>query len=301
MSTKTQPVTPVSELTLDAQYFIATETKGSAYPAIQFSQYKNIVISPEYKTKISFVLDPEAVELMDLDQAVLLGLAPKTCMYYDENNKPLKKDMLEIVPEVRWVVLGRPQTNYVTAPDGIRQIRKGDKFKEMKLKSVAKLFLGAMIDRKLLLTSDGEVQIFTLKLNSLKTNLIISNDDEQKTLDKLNKALCKAYKVPDKKNWVTHLASIKLDVFADIFVGKDQSSAGPNLAIVGDAVKLAPDQQKLAFELGSSNEFQELLADPFGLAKRGAAVVDSFAAEGDGHPGYLVEEDYTENLNFDQI
>jgi hypothetical protein len=277
---KTQSVTPVSEL--DAQYFIPTESKGAAYPAIQFSQYRSIALTQE----LSFVLDPEAAELMDLDQAAPMGLTPKSCIYFDDTNKRVDKDMLEISSDVRWVVLGRPRTGYVTAPDGVRQIQRSDKFKEMGLKSVAKLFLGAVVNGKLILTIDGDVQIFTLKLNSMKTNLIISNNEEQKTLDNLNKALCKAYGVSDKKNWVTHLASIELNVFPDTFVGKEQSSTGPNLKIVGDSVKLAPDQQKLAFELGSSKEFQELLADPFGLAKRGISVVANPVVEDDGHPGY---------------
>jgi hypothetical protein len=273
------PVAPINEL--NSAYFLPTESQGAVYPAIQFSQYRSIGLTQE----LNLVISPESLELMDLDQAQSLGLNPQTCVYFDKDNKRSDTEMFAIASSVRWVVLHRPQTGYVTSPEGIRRVKLGDKFKEMGLKTIAKVFLGAVVDGKFILDGEGKVQIFTLKLNSSKTNLIISQNAEQKTFDKLNQALCKAHNVSAAKNWITHLASIELRVFPDTFVGKDGSSVGPNLEIVGDAVKLAPDQQKLAYELGISEDFKDLCADPFGLAKRGVTVAETALGD-DGHPGY---------------
>jgi hypothetical protein len=273
------PVAPINEL--NSAYFLPTESQGAVYPAIQFSQYRSVGLTQE----LNLVISPESLELMDLDQALLMNLKPQICVYFDKDNKRNDTEMFAIDQAVRWVVLHRPQTNYVTSPEGIRRVKFGDKFKEMGLKTIAKVFLGAVVDDKFILDGEGKVQIFTLKLNSSKTNLIISQNAEQKTFDKLNQALCKAHNVSAAKNWITHLASIELRVFPDTFVGKDGSSVGPNLEIVGDAVKLAPDQQKLAYELGISEDFKDLCADPFGLAKRGVTVAETALGD-DGHPGY---------------
>ena len=180
--------------------------------------------------------------------------------------------MLAIEPSTRWIVLHRPATNYVTSPTGIRSLQAGDRFTEMGLKSVARVFLAAINNGNLILNSEGAPQIFTWKLNSMKTNLIAGKDKDLRTMTKLNDALCKAYKVPTK-NWLTHLVSLSIEAFPDTFKSSIKgASIGSNFRLVGDAIKLNPAHQKLVFDLATSDDFKALCADPFGLAKREAPV-----------------------------
>ena len=57
--------TTTIENTLDSAYFIPSESTGAKFPALQISQYKMLGLND----KLSLVLDPDALELMDLPQS----------------------------------------------------------------------------------------------------------------------------------------------------------------------------------------------------------------------------------------
>ncbi|HEY9642438.1 MAG TPA: hypothetical protein V6C57_18270, partial [Coleofasciculaceae cyanobacterium] len=125
-------------------------------------------------------------------------------------------------------------------------------------------FLAVIVDGKPLLTTDGEVQVFTLKLTSNKTKLI-GKEDQPGTIMALNGALQKHYGA--KKQWLTHLVSLAIAPTPYQFTSKEsgETSTGIMFELVGGARPLPGDSQLQVFELVRGVDFQELAEDPFGL------------------------------------
>lgn len=253
---------------LNTEYAIAQPQSGAMYPSLQMSQYKSIGLAD----KLSLVLSPESLELMDLTKAASLDLMPKTCIYFDKNDDRLDIEMFEITADVRWVVLCKPKVLVVEKATGkIRPIAAGDNFVEMGLKTISKLFLCAVVEGNLILDKEDNPQIFTLKLQGLKTALIEDNKNkETKSIVSLNTGLCKHYGV--KNAWLTHLVSVGLEVYTYTFKGDKGASVGGNFRLVGDAKVLSATEQKKAFQLANSEDFQAIADDPFGLARRASEL-----------------------------
>jgi hypothetical protein len=149
----------------------------------------------------------------------------------------------------------------------VHPLQKGQKLKTLNRVTAARLLLAMVIGDEVVLDNDGNPQIFTLKLTSTKTSLIGGDRDAvgASTIHSLNKSLAEYFKV--KRQWLTHLVSVNIKVSPQKFTSSEngKSSVGVMFSLDGGAKALSPDNQKVLFDLVSSEDFKELAADPFHL------------------------------------
>jgi hypothetical protein len=252
--------------TLDAQYFTPLEQSGNTYPALQLDNYR----PSSLETPLRLVLSPESAGLLDDEAAKLLKLTQIACDFGEG-----EKEMHHISAPVRFVILSMPKK--FSYDKDTKKVFKEYEEGSGRV-SIARILLGAMVDKKLLLASDGTPQIFTLKLTSTKTNLIINKKDKDaKTIASLNTTLQNHYKAAG--SWLTHLVSVDLKPYVYIATSaanKKDSSKTTGFQLVGDASPLSAAQQADVFHLISSDGFKALAADPFGIDRK---AVDSSVSQ----------------------
>ena len=244
------------------------EGGGLRYPAIMADTYK----PANTLTKVVLGLTEPHLDLLD-DRAegLVRGAVP---IEYGEDVEQFSP----ISDGVRWVVLAQPRLfaeNQETKE--ITSLTKG--MSDRGEKTVSKVLLGCLVGGKLVLDSEGLVQIFTLKLKSTKTNLIGNRADKDggveknagySTIASLNNAVRANCKGAAKNAWVAHLASIELLAVSELFTksggdGKKKADSSMGIRFIfGEGAKQVPrEEAKKIVELIGTEEFKEFAKNPF--------------------------------------
>jgi len=244
------------------------EGGGLRYPAIMADTYK----PANTKTKVMLGLTEPHLDLLDDRADGLVGAA--VSIEYGEDVEQFSP----ISDGVRWVVLAQPRLfaeNQETKE--ISTLTKG--MSDRGEKTVSKVLLGCLVNDKLVLDSEGLVQIFTLKLKSTKTNLIgnrtdkdggVAKNADYSTIASLNNAVRANCKGAAKNAWVAHLASIELLAVSELFTksggdGKKKADSSMGIRFIfGEGAKQVPrEEAKKIVELISTEEFKEFAKNPF--------------------------------------
>jgi hypothetical protein len=278
---------------LELEYGVDPEASGLGLPAIQATNFqpatipKSVIprmgadeyvqVGDTYFDRSFMALGDKAFELLDPQQAARLGATEK-------RDRPIKKAdecLFYVLPEsVRYVVLVQPR-KYVRdrkTKENIRPLGKGDRLKEMGLETVVKLLIALVVDDAPILDGDGRVQVFTLKLNSTKTNLVSDyRNKEAKSIESLAEKLKERYKT---SKWLTHLVSLSIVVTPQQFKNAEgETSEGIIFELSGNAKALNKEAQKAIAVLVSSEYFKAIAADPFGLKTAAASAIEAEVEE----------------------
>lgn len=254
---------------LNTQYAIAATDDVQRYPALQADNYQ----PSNAKQQINLCLSTESVSILPETVLVPLGLEPGTADFGESEVE------IGILPTaVRWVLLAPPKM-FATdkATKEIFRIQKGQKLKDLGRVTLSRLLLAAVVEGIVLCDDAGLPQIFTLNLKSSKTALVGSGRDADcgmarnngnSTVFGLNKALCDHYKL--KNTWLTHLVSVSLKAVPEKFKSSTSGDAswGIRFLLDGGAKPLSEDQQKVIFDLITTEDFKALAEDPFRLAAK---------------------------------
>lgn len=235
--------------------FAVASSEGPAYPWLQATDYQ----PRNGSTKISLVLPEDAVELIDPSELDKIKFEPAE-IATDSGNTPA------FVPQnIRWVILGYPKSFKIDKEGKVSTIEKGVKWNG-EFKSVARVFLAAVVDDRFILDNTGQIQIFTLKLKGLKTEFVRSSDPNVRTIQTLNEAICKAYK---KRGWMAYLVSVELEVVPRQFKMMNGSSSSWGCYFQfkeGSGARPLPEAlQAQAHSFVTSDEFLSLANDPFNI------------------------------------
>jgi hypothetical protein len=244
------------------------EGGGLRYPAIMADTYK----PANTKIKVTLGLTEPHLDLLDDRADGLVGAA--VSIEYGEDVEQFSP----ISDGVRWVVLAQPRLfaeNQETKE--ISTLTKG--MSDRGEKTVSKVLLGCLVNDKLVLDSEGLVQIFTLKLKSTKTNLIgnrtdkdggVAKNADYSTIASLNNAVRANCKGAAKNAWVAHLASIELLAVSELFTksggdGKKKADSSMGIRFIfGEGAKQVPrEEAKKIVELIGTEEFKEFAKNPF--------------------------------------
>jgi len=259
----TTTVTAVIDGAINTQYGVESGQSGQRYPAIQASSYE-----PKANEDIVLILSEGSVEAMNPDYAAKVVSDSISVDYCD-------RLMFTINPLARFVVLAMPRMfSMDKATKEIFPLAKGQKLKPLNRVTAARLLLAMIIGDELVVDTDGNPQIFTLKLTSTKTNLIGGDRDAvgASTIHSLNKSLGEHFKA--KSQWLTHLVSINIKAIPDKFINLEtgKSKVRTLFSLAGGAKALSSDNQRVLFNLITSDDFKALAADPFHLSGKVAAA-----------------------------
>ena len=253
----------------DANLAQEGEGGGLRYPAIMADTYK----PANTKIKVTLGLTEPHLDLLDDRADGLVGTA--VAIEYGEDVEQFSP----ISDGVRWVVLAQPRLfaeNQETKE--ITGLTKG--MSDRGEKTVAKVLFGCLLNDKLVLDSEGLVQVFTLKLKSTKTNLIGNRTDKDggveknagySTIASLDNAVRAKCKGAAKNAWVAHLASIELLAVSELFTksgggdGKKKADSSMGIRFIfGEGANQVPrEEAKKIVELIGTEEFKEFAKNPF--------------------------------------
>lgn len=245
---------------------------GLGLPPLQVTNYR-----PANGQTVPLCFSAEAADLMSPDAFEFFQLIPETITYEGES-----VDMMVIAAPVRWVVLGQPRLMLLNkASKDITPLTRG------KMPSghvtATRLFLLAMVGDKLLMNTDGEPQIFTLKLTSNKTRIVSgTKGDRSGSIAGLNDSLLKHYKLTRRS--LVHLCSLEITAAGQKFTSSStgESSVGVMFSLSNAKALPAALQSKTA-AVASSEFIQGLLLDPFGVNQDKPQSLDApIADEYDG-------------------
>ena len=275
---------------LNTQFAIEADERGALFPALQATNYKPSSLTPKIAKGMNaddlvtvdgvtyerslMALSDESLGMLDEAQAALLNTAKVMCSFKDDGSEA---PMNALPDAVRFVVLAKPKLFKLNKDTGdVSYLQRGDKLAGTKNVTIARLFLACVVNGVPIVTEDGEVQIFTLKLTSSKTELI-GKGEEKGTIAGLNAALCKHFKA--SRQWFTHLVSVAIAPNPRRFVSKasGEASVGIMFEMVGGAQPLPVEAQQQIFDLVSTPKFKELADDPFRL--KSATTPDAIAVE----------------------
>jgi hypothetical protein len=260
------------------------------YPSLQPSCYQ-----PKATDKLELVLAEKSLALLSKEAQALLVAGTMQTAFSDDSEV---QTVSVISPSVRWIFLGLPTTLFVRHKKTrkIQPLASGMDFQRDKLESFAKLFLAAEINDQLVRKADGTIQVFTLTLNSTKTNLIENRKDpEQRTVRKLNNWLIKKFSLDAEKLWL-HLASVTLVANPIKLTNKEGETSVSVLYAISDMPKiLRPDFQKEVAFVANSPEMKILVTDPFLLSDKNRATLTQLQAVNDG----VVDESASEESRYD--
>lgn len=239
--------------------FAQTEENTQQYPAIQADNYQ-----PKLKDSIKLCLNDKSYSLLTDDAITKL----KSTAYETEFGGNVTT-VFSLPESARWIVLFKPQTfAYQKSSNEYLRIEKGTKFKENGLVSACKLHLCCVVDGDLILDRDGNPQVFTFNLKSLKTQIVDKmGSDKSGTLVGYNETIKKAVK---SNGWLLHLFSLSLTAYPDKFVSKinGESSVACNFKME-DPKPLTKPQQKAINDLITTNkELRESFKDPYGINRQ---------------------------------
>jgi hypothetical protein len=242
-----------------ANYGLTMPTTGAKYPSLQATKYKNV----DTDTAIDLALNQDSFEKVP---EAFQSLFPVKQVTFD---KKKGAENFYIVPsDMRWVVMGFPQTCMVNKSDDrdVRFLKKGFKFSENGFKSATRLLL-ACLTPKGFIEQDGEILFFTLKLTSNRTRLVNDRDAKIRSITNLNLTMAKAKEISHKDSWL-HLCSVKLICTVHEWGEGDETNNGVMFTIDGGGKWLPEDKWERMFLLAQSEEVKKFLADPFFLLER---------------------------------
>lgn len=247
---------------LNIAYATAVQELSTAYPALQASEYR----PRSMKESVSLCLSEDSFNMLSDESAQMTIGADGAIDYvtFGEDEVGIFK-----LPEgVRYVALGIPKMFAIGKDDGkIDYLKRGEKLREANKVTITRVpLLMLMPDGGFVMDGDRP-QIFTLKLKSSKTKLVGGDirNPEYRSLKSLQTALCKHYKV--RNSSLVHLVSVEIGVKPEKFTNGTDSSMGIMFTLEGNAKPLSEPQQKIVFDLLQDESIQELITDPFGLAR----------------------------------
>ena len=259
MATATKSIQEIVDETvaLNSAYAMEDES-GARFPWLQADEYK----PRNLKETVNLCIPEAALELLADDAMDGIESQPITTIFGEDEG------LAYVFKNVRWIILTKPTTAFAQNKDdgSIKKIFKGMKFGD-EWKSVSRLYLACIVGDSIMVDDQGTPQIWQMKLSGLKTQWI-DGKIEDKTIAELNKSLCKHYKV--KKGWITHLVSVAISAFPRNFssaIKSKESSIGTMFGFAAEdkAKPLSEANQKLVFELVSSDDFKAMAKDPFGI------------------------------------
>lgn len=244
--------------TIDSTLGTSFDESKQRFPALQPTTYQ-----PSLDSTIHFCLGESSVDLLADNIKNEWKSNPKETHFTNDSDVQTSY----IIPSgLQWVFLGFPKTFMRNKADkrDVRPFQSGFKLKENGFESVTKLFLAAIANEKPILDNNGDIQVFTLLLNSSKTKLIegYKQPAEYRSLKKLNGWLVKKFNLAPNQLWL-HLASVPFSAKPEKFSNGEASSIGVMYQIDGMPVVLPPETQKQLSALASSNIIKALLSDPF--------------------------------------
>lgn len=244
--------------TIDSTLGTSFDESKQRFPALQPTTYQ-----PSLDSTIHFCLGESSVDLLADNIKDFWKSQPKETHFTNDSEVQTSY----IIPNgLQWVFLGFPKAFMRNKADkrDVRPFQSGFKLKENGFESVTKLFLAAIANEKPILDNDGNIQVFTLLLNSSKTKLIegYKQPADYRSLKKLNGWLVKKFALAPNQLWL-HLASVPFSAKPEKFSNGEASSIGVMYQIDGLPVVLPPDTQKQLSALASSDIIKALLNDPF--------------------------------------
>lgn len=256
-----------------ADYAVDGESGGASYPYIQATNYRPI--NGKQKIELGITADSLAMAQSEL----LASSVEMQSFEYGDDATEVELGVFD--DSVRWVILARPQVKgLVKATNEIVPLAKG--MKERGEVTVARLLLACVVGDDLICDSEGEPQIFTLKLKSSKTGFVGSErekdfgaarNNNQRTIAQLNAGLV-AHVGGKPGQWLGHIVSVELGAIAEKFSNKDgDASWGIRFVFPeGSTAKALPKKTaKQLFDFVSTDEFKALAKNPFGRAKAAEA------------------------------
>lgn len=234
---------------------------GRRYPNVQASCYQ-----PKITDKLELVFGEDSFKTLPTAyQQLWSGNTIETA--FSDNSEV--ETVYKIPNTVRWVFLGIPQP-YMRSKETkkVEPLKQGFSMKENNYESCTKVLLAAVDGEELIRTDKSEIQVFTMTLNSTKTNLVDNyRDPDYRSVTKLNNWLIKKFKLEDRKLWL-HLASVSLVAEATKFTNTEKSSIGA-MYVIKDMPQILPQPlQKDLFTLANSAEIKILLSDPFLVSEK---------------------------------
>jgi len=244
---------------INSAYTETVEETGIKYPALQASDYR-----PKLNAKLTVGIAASSWELL-IESAVAALSADKTEAQFGDEVTDFFTPK-----EVRWIVLGLPNLFVTDKERNYEHLTRGMKLAGTDKKTVAKLFLVAIVGEILILDDLGHPQVFTLNLKSTKTRLIGKNQDKEGagTLWSLNNALRKKME-GGKGSWYTSQFSIEIEAKPEKFTSaiNDESSIGVMFHLAGGARILSEANQKAVFELLQDKDLRQTMKDPFHISE----------------------------------
>ena len=260
--------------TIDSTLGTSFDESKQRFPALQPTTYQ-----PSLDSTIHFCLGESSVDLLADNIKNEWKSNPKETHFTNDSDVQTSY----ILPNgLQWVFLGFPKTFMRNKADkrDVRPFQSGFKLKQNGFESVTKLFLAAIANEKPILDNNGDIQVFTLLLNSSKTKLIegYKQPAEYRSLKKLNGWLIKKFNLAPNQLWL-HLASVPFSAKPEKFSNGEASSIGVMYQIDGMPVVLPPETQKQLSVLASSDIIKALLSDPFVIFDTTKALLNPDEAE----------------------
>lgn len=252
---------PTKETAAILSQFVLPNKSGQRYPALQATDYqpKNL------KAEIHLGIGVESLEMLTEEAQEKLAPELVTCDY---KNGPVP---IYLMNGLRWVILGSPGLFiFMKDTERYRAIIPGEKLKDTKNVTAARLYLAVIKDGELILDEDGSPQVFTLLLRSNQTNLIKARRPEKGdgTIYSLNEALSEHYQL---KGVLTHTVSVEMDVFPTTRSNASGTSSFAVMYRLGESAKVLPEAQLSAIhKLITSDDFKLDMVDPFRLGSAAA-------------------------------
>ncbi len=242
------------------EFGVPMDERKASHPWLQASSYQ-----PAFGQVVQLVISPESVALLDEETQDLLVPDPGNSVLCRYNKN--KADMFPVPANARFAILSMPRIFGLNKDTGeISPLQKGEKLRESGRRTIARLLLAVILDNKtLLMDTDGNPYVFTLKLKSTATAWIGSDRDKEgsRTIFKANQALQEAW--GRKSQWVLSFASveIKLTAVERESSGGDASSMGVEFGF-GDGIRPLPrDIQETIFNFITTDKFKKLARNPF--------------------------------------
>jgi len=250
--------------TLNKDFAIQTQETREQFPGLQATHY-----TPTIRDSISWVMPVDSANMLSEDAKALLNLFPQTCLY-SKGEKEVP--MFGITDKARFIVLTNPVKLKINKKT--KKISAGGELGTDEI-TLARIFVALIVGDQIVTNDAGEPQIFTIKADSYKTDILGSynkktQENGDRTLFLLNEALVKHYQLP-RGSWVTHLVSIDLQIVPEKRTSRTtgQSSMSIRFRIDGNAKPLSDENQQLLFSFVSSEYFQDLAKNPFGDLSKG--------------------------------
>lgn len=244
---------------INPDFGVQSNEGSQKYPAIQATDYR-----PKLGDDVHLCLSDNSLGIMHPDWKDYFSNFSKDVCYGTE------QETVCIIPETaRFVFLGIPKT-FAQEKESkqISPLQRGVSLKSINSVTATRCLVAMLVDGNIVLTSDGSIQPFTLKLTSTKTKLIDAyNEPDYRSLKKLNRVLIEHHRL--KSGTWTHLVSIGINPTVTVFSNsQNQSSTGILFELAGKPQILDSAMQQTMFHLVNSDEVKEFLVDPFGLKNK---------------------------------